>query len=130
MTIPAGSEDPTELYPDMGAIAAQFGDHNPSTGATYTSFLANAQQDYPANPWFFWDQPLTDLGWVAANAGGPGAATAGAPSGTGSRPASSSSSSPGKNGGARVLLGPAGRMFLGLGTAILVPLHILLFAFA
>jgi hypothetical protein len=122
MTIPAGTEDPTELYPDMGAIAAEFGDHNPSTGATYSSFLANVQQDYPANPWFFWDQPLSDLGWVSANAGGPGAET---PSGTGTSPASSSSSSAGKNGGARVLLGSAGRMFLG--TAILVPLHILLF---
>jgi hypothetical protein len=124
MTIPAGSEDPTELYPDMGAIAAVFGDRNPSTGTTYTSFLASAQQDYPVNPWFFWDQPLSDLGWVAANAGGPGVATA-APSGTSSvKPASSSGA--GKNGGVRVLLGNTGRMFLR--TAILVPLPILLFA--
>jgi hypothetical protein len=39
MTIPAGVEDATELYPNMGAIAAEFGDRDPSTGATYTSFL-------------------------------------------------------------------------------------------
>jgi hypothetical protein len=39
MTIPAGSEDPTELYPSVGA---------------------GAQQIYPANPWFFWNQLLSD----------------------------------------------------------------------
>jgi len=121
MTIPAGSEDATELYPDMAAIAAVFGDRNPSTGATYSSFLASAQQDYPAEPWFFWDQPLSDLGWVSANAGGPGAAT---PTGTSLGPASSSSA--GANSGPRVLLGSVGRMFLG--TVVLVLLHILLFA--
>ncbi len=120
MTIPAGIEDATELYPDMAAVAVVFGDRNPSTGAAYTSFLAGVQQNYPAEPWFFWDQPLSDLGWVSANAGGPGAATT---SGTSKAPASSSSA--GANSDARVLLGSAGQMFLG--TVILVLLHILLF---
>jgi hypothetical protein len=128
MTVPPGKEDAKELYPFVGAIAAALGDRDPSTGATYTSFLASAQPNYPANPWFFLDQPLSDLGWVAANAGGPGAAT---PSGTGLQPAASSSSSSGKgkgeNGGARViLLDSAGRVVLA--AVVLVLVHVLLFA--
>jgi len=120
MTIPPGDEEPTELYPSIGAGAAVFGDRDLASGATYSSFLANVQQDYPADPWFFWDQPLSDLGWVSTHAGGSGAAT---PSGT--SPGPSASSSANKNGGARILLGSAGRMFLG--AVILVLLHILLF---
>jgi hypothetical protein len=60
MTIPAGSEDPTELYPSVGAGAAVYGDGDTS-----------AQQIYPANPWFFWNQPLSDSawGWVRTHAG-------------------------------------------------------------
>lgn len=122
MTIPAGGEDPTELYPDIGAIAAVFGDRDPSSGASYSSFLANVQQDYPADPWFFWDQPLSDSGWVSTHAGSAGAAT---PSGTSVTPSASGSSSASKNSAARVLLGSAGRMFLG--AMALVLLHILLF---
>lgn len=123
MKISPGDEDASELYPNIGAVATVFGDHDPasSSGASYSSFLANAQQNYPAEPWFFWDQPLSDLGWVSAHAGSAGAVT---PSGTGVSP--SASSSAGKNSGARVLLGSAGRMFLG--AVIMVLLHILLFA--
>ncbi len=50
MTIPAGSEDPTELYPSVGAGAAVYSDSDPLSGASYSAFLAGAQQIYPANP--------------------------------------------------------------------------------
>jgi hypothetical protein len=128
MTVPAGSEDPTELYPNIGAGAAVYGDHDPASGASYSSFLVGAQPNYPADPWFFWDQPLSDSGWVRTHAGGPGAATPGT-SGTGNSTSSGTSNSTtsgtSKNGGARVLLGTDGRLFLGAATSVV--LHVVLF---
>ncbi len=59
---PAGGEDPNELYPSVGAGAAVYGDRDPRTGTSYSAFLASAQPNYPADPWFFWDQPLGDSG--------------------------------------------------------------------
>jgi hypothetical protein len=111
MTVPAGSEDPTNFYPSVGAGAVVYGDHDLSSGASYSAFLANAQQDYPADPWFFWDQPLTDSGWVRRhkNKSGPGAATP-----------------KGKNEGELVLLGTAGWLYVGAATLVL--LHVPLFA--
>jgi len=133
MTIPAGSEDPTELYPNVGAGAAVYGDHDPASGASYSSFLASAQPNYPADPWFFWDQPLSDSGWVRAHAGGPGAATPAATTPgttgngtTGTTGNSTSSSGTNRNGGARVLLGTDGRLFLGAAASVV--LHVVLFA--
>jgi hypothetical protein len=117
MTVPPGSEDPTELYPSIGAVATVYGDHDPASGASYTAFLANAQANYPAQPWFFWDQPLSDSGWVRAHAGSSGAAT---PSET-----TAGAAATGKNAGARVLPGTTGWPFLG--AAILVLLHARLF---
>jgi hypothetical protein len=117
MTVPPGSEDPTELYPSIGAVAAVYGDHDPASGASYTAFLANAQANYPAQPWFFWDQPLSDSGWVRAHAGSSGAAT---PSKT-----TVGAAATGKNAGARVLPRTTGRPFLG--AAIFVLLHARLF---
>ncbi|KAI0301430.1 chondroitin AC/alginate lyase [Russula brevipes] len=109
MTVPPNDEDATELFPSVGAIAAQFGDPD----GTYAGFLARSQANYPADPWFFWDV-LGDSGWVKAHANGPGASTANA---TGSR-----GSGTGKNGArARDLLGSGGRLFLG--AAIAASLH-------
>ncbi|KAI9507103.1 chondroitin AC/alginate lyase [Russula earlei] len=117
MALPPGTEDGTELYPDVGAVAAVYGDPN----GTYVGYLSKGQQTYPANPWFFYTQPLSDSGWVRANAGRPGAAT---PSGTG--PAGSTASAAiGKNGaGSRISLGTYGQLFFG--TTTLVLLHVLL----
>jgi hypothetical protein len=132
MTVPAGSEDPTELYPNVGAGGAVYGDHDPASGASYSSFLAGAQPNYPADPWFFWDQPLSDSGWVRTHAGGPGAATPtgvtpGTPGTSGtSGTGNSTSSGTSKNGGAQVLLGTDGRLFLGAATSVV--LHVVLFA--
>jgi len=109
MTVPPNDEDATELFPSVGAIAAQFGDPD----GTYAGFLARSQANYPADPWFFWDV-LGDSGWVKAHANGPGASTANA---TGSR-----GSGTGKNSArARDLLGSGGRLLLG--AAIALSLH-------
>jgi hypothetical protein len=95
-----------------------YGDGDPANGTAYSAFLAAAQPNYPAQPWFLWDQPLSDSGWVRAHAGSSGAAT---PSGT----AAGASATSKKNAGARVLLGTTGRLFLGAMTLVL--LHVLLF---
>jgi hypothetical protein len=116
MTVPPGGEDPTELYPSIGAVAAVYDDRDPANGTSYAASLAAAQSNYPAEPWFFWDQPLSDSGWVRANAGRSGAAT---PSGTAGAAATH------KSAGARVLLGTTGRLFIGAATLVL--LHVLLF---
>jgi hypothetical protein len=136
MAVPAGGEDPKELYPSVGAGGAVYGDHDPWIGASYSVFLANAQPNYPADPWFFWDQPLSDSGWVRAPEGGATSASA-APSGTTSAGAASQrppaaaagigkGKGKGKNDGARVLLGKGGWLFLGAATSVL--LHVLLLA--
>ncbi|KAH9955397.1 chondroitin AC/alginate lyase [Russula dissimulans] len=116
MTVAPGDEDPTELYPSIGAVAAVLGDPD----GKYAEFLASAQPDYPAQPWFFYDQPLNDSGWVAAHAGEAGAAT---PSGTNA----STSQEGGKKGGARTSYGTDDRLLLGAVTLVVL-LHVLLFA--
>jgi hypothetical protein len=116
MTVPPGSEDAMELYPSIGAVAAVYGDRDLASGTSYTAFLASAQANYPAEPWFLWDQPLSDSGWVREHAGSAGAAT---PSGS-----SASASSTSKNGGTRVW--PRTTRWV-LGTVISVLLHVLLF---
>jgi len=115
MTVAPGDEDATELYPSIGAVATVYGD----TDGKYAKFLASAEQNYPAQPWYFYNQPLSDSGWVAAHAGGAGAATA---SGT------NASATSQKNGGARISYGTnARRLFLGAATWVVL-LHVLLFA--
>jgi hypothetical protein len=121
MTVPPKNETASELFPDVGAGAAVYGDPQ----GTYATFLSSSEQDYPAEPFFFWDQPLSDSGWVRAHAGSAGAAT---PSGTSASTPASSGASASKNASARtrVLLGsPSERL---LGAAIMVLIHVLLFA--
>ena len=66
-----GNETASELYPNIAAVGAIYGDPN----GTYASFLSRAEEAYPAEPYFMWDQPLSDLGWVSQNPtyGGAGA---------------------------------------------------------
>jgi hypothetical protein len=101
MLAPEGNDNPLEIYPSIGAVAAVYGDHDPSSIVSYSVFLTGAMPNYPAHPWFFWDQPLSDSGWVRAQA------------------------SKGKNDGEQVSLRTAGRLFLGAATSAL--LHVLLF---
>ncbi|KAI0265334.1 chondroitin AC/alginate lyase [Gloeopeniophorella convolvens] len=127
MGVPPGDEPASELYPNVGAGAAAYGD----PAGAYAAFLARAEQGYPAEPWFFWDQPLGDSGWVRAHAGGAGAATASG-AGAGAQPTGGSSKSApasgSKNGAApgRVVFGSAGRLCAGAAALVLV--HVLLFA--
>ena len=110
------------FLPSVGASAIVYGDEDDGdTRGRYVAFVESEEVNYPAQPWFFWNQPLDDSGWVSAHtgSGGQGATT------TSMAPTASPSKGKGKNGGERGLLGSFGRLFLGAAT--LVSLHILLF---
>jgi hypothetical protein len=51
-----------ECYPSVAAVAANYGDPN----GTYAAFLANADNTYPAEPYFLFNQPLSDSGLASA----------------------------------------------------------------
>ena len=122
----SSEEDSTTMLlflPSVGAGAIVYGDEDDGdTRGRYVAFLENEEVNYPAQPWFFWNQPLDDSGWVSARSGsdGPGPTT------TSSTASPSEDKGTGKNGAERGLLGPFGRLFLGAST--LVSLHILFFA--
>jgi hypothetical protein len=109
------------FLPSVGAGAIVYGDEDDGdTRGRYVAFLESEEVNYPAQPWFFWNQPLDDSGWVSAHSGsgGPG------PSPT-TTPSASPSEGKGKNAGERGLLGSFGRQFLGAAT--LVSLQVLHF---
>ncbi|KAI9450085.1 chondroitin AC/alginate lyase [Lactarius psammicola] len=121
MTVPPKDEAAAELFPSVAAGAVVYGDPQ----GTYAAFLSRSEEGYPAEPWFFWNQPLSDSGWVRTHAGSAGAAT---PSGTGAAASASSSAGASKNASVRtrVLLGTPGDLLLG--AALMVLVHVLLFA--
>jgi len=51
-----------ECYPSVAAVAANYGD--PS--GKYAAFLANADNTYPAEPYFLFNQPFSDSGLTSA----------------------------------------------------------------
>ena len=112
MTVPPLNETANELFPSVGAGAAVYGDPQ----GTYAAFLSSSEQSYPSEPWFFWDQPLSDSGWVRAHA---------TSSGTGSK-ASATSTSKSASVRTRVLLDSPGDLLLG--AAIIILIHVVLFA--
>ena len=63
MTQDPGKEPTSELYPNIAAVAAIYGDSN----GRYITFLSNVDAAYPSKPYFLWNQPLSDDGWVANN---------------------------------------------------------------
>ena len=69
MGVDPGDETADELYPSVGAVASVYGDEDsgdsPAAGK-YTAFLEEKEVSYAAEPWFFWNQPLSDGGYVAA----------------------------------------------------------------
>jgi hypothetical protein len=71
-----------ELYPPIAAIAANYGDPD----GKYAAFMANADNEYPAEPYFLLNQNFSDSGLPAATptAGGP-LSTASSKSGAGRR---------------------------------------------
>lgn len=69
LTVQPGDEAANELYPNVAAVAAQYGDPD----GKYAAFLANADKTYPAQAYYLWDQPFSDSNLVAATptSGGP-----------------------------------------------------------
>ena len=118
----SSKEDSTTMLlflPSVGASATVYGDEDGGdTRGRYVAFLENEEVNNPAQPWFFWNQPLDDSGWVSAHSGSVGTTTSMAPT-------ASPSKGKGKNGGERDSLGSFGR--LSLGAATLASLHVLLF---
>ena len=58
---PAGDENASELWPDIVAVGAVYGDSN----GNYAKFmLQNAGQTYPEDAEFLWNQPFSDSGLV------------------------------------------------------------------
>jgi hypothetical protein len=90
MTFTASSSNETdyddELYPNVAAIAAIYGDPD----GKYAQWLAGRDQSYPGQPYFLWDQPLSNSGLSGAPSGTSSAAV---PRATGSNA--------GKNGSTR-----------------------------
>jgi len=63
MTTDPKDEAAAELFPNVAAVGAIYGDNS----GNYASFLSRVEQAYPAEPYFLWNQPLSDSGWVAQN---------------------------------------------------------------
>lgn len=61
MNVDPGNEGGSELHPIVAAVGAICGDPY----GKYASFLAHAHEAYPADPYFLWNQPLSDKGWVS-----------------------------------------------------------------
>lgn len=86
MLQPAGSETASELYPDIAAVGAVYGDPE----GKYAQWLNAAENStYVADASFLWDQPLGDSGYAAsleaaaaASASASVSATVSAPSGS------------------------------------------------
>jgi len=60
-----------ELYPSIAAVAANYGDPN----GKYAAFMANADNTYPAQPYFLFNQPFSDSNLSAATPTSGGFAT-------------------------------------------------------
>jgi len=63
-----------ELYPSIAAVASKYGDPD----GKYAAFMANADNTYPAKPYFLFNQPFSDSNLAAATP----TPTAGSPTAT------------------------------------------------
>ncbi|CAE6405612.1 unnamed protein product [Rhizoctonia solani] len=95
MTFTASQSNETaydpELYPNVAAVAAIYGDAD----GKYSKWLASRDTNFPSQPYFLWDQPLS-------NAGRTGAATQG---GNSSTPNTSSENTGSNNAAKQVVWG-------------------------
>ncbi|KAH8824495.1 chondroitin AC/alginate lyase [Flagelloscypha sp. PMI_526] len=58
-TPPAGeNSSPLDMFPFTAMVASTLGDSN----SKYTNFLKGQDSEFPAQPWFFWEQPLSNAG--------------------------------------------------------------------
>ncbi|KAG9113181.1 hypothetical protein FRC07_007810 [Ceratobasidium sp. 392] len=78
-----------ELYPNVAAVAAIYGDPD----GKYAQWLAGRDQSYPGQPYFLWDQPLSNSG------------LSGAPTQTGSAGSPGPTKAAGSNGAVRAEIG-------------------------
>ena len=104
MNTDPGEEGADELYPNVAAVGAIYGDPN----GKYAGFLADAEEAYPAEPYFLWDQPLSDNGWVSRNpnyGGNTGSGNNGVKNDTSGNGSTSSGGSKKDDGGAKVVAG-------------------------
>ena len=86
----AGSEDPTELYPDVAAVAAVYGDAQ----GKYVEWLKEkSQSGFVSDASFLWDQPLGDAGYAAQLAQNASSATGSGTSGGSSKSGTNASGS-------------------------------------
>lgn len=61
ITLPAGKEVASELWPNVVAVGSIYGDAD----GKYAEFMVkNAGSDYPADAQFLWNQPFSDSGLV------------------------------------------------------------------
>ena len=125
----SSKEGPTTMVsflPSVGAGAVD-GDRDGDTSKKYVAFLEREEENYPAQPWFFYNQPLDDSGWVGAQSGSGGAdatTTSGAPTASAGQDKGKDKGE-GKSGGEQVLLEFFGWLFVG--SATLLSFHVLLF---
>ncbi|KAG8975746.1 hypothetical protein FRB90_009440 [Tulasnella sp. 427] len=117
MTVKPDDEGPTEAYPNIAAIAAQYGDPD----GKYTAFLSAHEQTYPGQAWFFWNQPLSDSG-LQVHIDDTGNILAGAGSSTSTGSSSSSTSGNKSNAAATVVAGGWIKVLMGAAAAALVAL--------
>ncbi|QRW24462.1 chondroitin AC/alginate lyase [Rhizoctonia solani] len=70
MTFTAAQSNETsydaELYPNVAAVAAIYGDAD----GKYSKWLASRDASFPGQPYFLWDQPLSNAGLTGAPASG------------------------------------------------------------
>jgi len=113
----AGKEAADELYPNVAAVGAIYGDPN----GKYVGFLARAEEAYPAEPYFLWNQPLSDNGWVSRNPNYGGSTQSNGNNVNGSGGNGSNSSGPkGDSGSAKVAAGTVSLAALSMLAAWLV----------
>ncbi|KAI0752836.1 chondroitin AC/alginate lyase, partial [Daedaleopsis nitida] len=61
ITLPVGTETAAELWPNVVAVGAIYGDAD----GKYAQFMSENAGDYPADAQFLWNQPFSDSGLVA-----------------------------------------------------------------
>ncbi|KAI0649839.1 chondroitin AC/alginate lyase [Trametes meyenii] len=83
ITQSAGKETASELWPNVVAVGAIYGD----TDGKYAKWmLSNAGRDYPEDPQFLWNQPFSDSGLVkASNTASAGNSATSGTSGSGTK---------------------------------------------
>ncbi|CAE6450933.1 unnamed protein product [Rhizoctonia solani] len=60
-----------ELYPNVAAVAAIYGDPE----GNYSKWLASRDASFPGQPYFLWDQPLSNAGLIGAPASSANSST-------------------------------------------------------